>query len=83
MLEKGSTFSRYDGKVVLNKWLSWEQANKAHQLIVIGSDISKGIVPLKQSERQWRDVTGWFYQDLVNRAKRYDVIWYGIHQQLK
>lgn len=83
LLEKGSTFSRYDGKVVLNKWLSWEQANKAHQLIVIGSDISKGIVPLKQSERQWRDVTGWFYQDLVNRAKRYDVIWYGIHQQLK
>jgi adenosyl cobinamide kinase/adenosyl cobinamide phosphate guanylyltransferase len=80
--EKNGAFSRDDGRTLIKKWRSWEE-NSAHQLIVIATDISKGIVPIKQADRMWRDVTGWFYQDLVKECERFDVIWYGINKQLK
>lgn len=51
--------------------------------MLIGSDISKGIVPMAAEDRWWRDTTGWVYQDLVSAAERVDVIWYGISQKLK
>lgn len=67
---------------ILLDWLSWEQERK-HQLILIGSDITKGIVPMSSEDRSWRDRTGWFYQDIARKADRMDVIWYGIGQQIK
>ncbi|HLR52568.1 MAG TPA: bifunctional adenosylcobinamide kinase/adenosylcobinamide-phosphate guanylyltransferase [Candidatus Avamphibacillus sp.] len=81
--EKGSTFNRDDGRVLIKRWLDWEKQDESHQLIIIGTDISKGIVPIKQEDRLWRDLTGWFYQDLVKHSERFDVIWYGINQQFK
>ena len=81
--EKDSTFNRDDGRVLIKKWLHWEKQDENHKLIIIGTDISKGIVPMKRSDRQWRDLTGWFYQDLVKHCKRFDIIWYGINKRLK
>lgn len=68
---------------ILESWLAYEQVEAQQAIVVIGSDISKGIVPMDETARMWRDVTGWVYQDLVKAADRVDVIWYGIATQLK
>ncbi|KMM36726.1 bifunctional adenosylcobinamide kinase/adenosylcobinamide-phosphate guanylyltransferase [Guptibacillus hwajinpoensis] len=68
---------------LLGIWQSWESENKERTVVIIGTDITKGIVPLEREERDWRDLTGWAYQDLTEAADRVDVIWYGLNQQLK
>lgn len=65
------------------KGLAWESASKNRELIMIGTDISKGIVPIDKKDRLWRDMTGWVYQDIVSQSKKVDVIWYGISSKLK
>ncbi|PLS15010.1 hypothetical protein CVD28_25150 [Bacillus sp. M6-12] len=67
----------------LLKWKSWEQEESGRQIIFIGTDISKGIVPVDPNERKWRDLTGWAYQDLTAASDRVDLIWYGVGSQLK
>jgi adenosyl cobinamide kinase/adenosyl cobinamide phosphate guanylyltransferase len=65
-------------------WLkSWEDAIDRRQVVVIGSDITRGVVPMSKEERVWRDLVGWCYQDLVRVSERVDVIWYGINQRIK
>jgi adenosylcobinamide kinase/adenosylcobinamide-phosphate guanylyltransferase len=67
----------------LEKWTTWEQAAVHRKLIVIGTDITKGIVPVEVENRLWRDVTGWAYQDIAVKSAKVDVIWYGINQTIK
>ncbi|WP_270180075.1 bifunctional adenosylcobinamide kinase/adenosylcobinamide-phosphate guanylyltransferase [Alkalihalobacillus sp. CinArs1] len=67
----------------IEAWSAWESGRDERTIIVIGTDIMKGIVPLEKEKRMWRDVVGWAYQDLVSLAERVDVIWYGLNQQLK
>ncbi|MEH7307185.1 bifunctional adenosylcobinamide kinase/adenosylcobinamide-phosphate guanylyltransferase [Neobacillus drentensis] len=67
----------------IEEWLTWEQAELQRQLIVIGTDISKGIVPMEAANRRWRDVTGWAYQDIAAKSEKVDVIWYGLNQTIK
>ncbi|WP_174734608.1 bifunctional adenosylcobinamide kinase/adenosylcobinamide-phosphate guanylyltransferase [Mesobacillus harenae] len=67
----------------LQDWLAWESKDRQRKLILIGTDISKGIVPLLPEDRKWRDVTGWAYQDTMKLAKQADLIWYGINKKLK
>ena len=52
-------------------------------VILIGTDITKGIVPIEAENRVWRDVTGRVYQDTVSICNRVDLIWYGINKRLK
>lgn len=61
----------------------WEQGNKNRNLVWIGTDISKGIVPIEKKDRLWRDITGWVYQDIVSKSEKVDIIWYGISRKLK
>ncbi|WP_445490587.1 bifunctional adenosylcobinamide kinase/adenosylcobinamide-phosphate guanylyltransferase [Niallia sp. 03133] len=68
---------------LFKKMKDWENSGENHQVIVIGSDITKGIVPIKKEDRQWRDATGRIYQEAVNMAERVDVVWYGINERLK
>nr|WP_251041163.1 bifunctional adenosylcobinamide kinase/adenosylcobinamide-phosphate guanylyltransferase [Bacillus sp. ISL-45] len=75
--------SRQNLKELIRKWLKWESEDQQRKLVLIGSDISKGIVPMAAEDRVWRDITGWVYQDIVSAADRVDVIWYGISQKLK
>ena len=70
-------------KETMSAWRIWEQEKPKRRCIVIGSDISKGIVPLESEHRKWRDACGWVYQDLASMADRVDIIWYGINQQVK
>jgi adenosylcobinamide kinase/adenosylcobinamide-phosphate guanylyltransferase len=67
----------------LENWLTWEKETVKRKLIVIGTDITKGIVPLEAENRQWRDVTGWAFQDISARSEKVDVIWYGLNQTIK
>lgn len=67
---------------IVTSWLQWEEEH-ARKLIIIGTDISKGIVPLEEYNRNWRDITGFIYQNIVMKSKRFTYIWYGIAQHLK
>ncbi|MDP4104498.1 MAG: bifunctional adenosylcobinamide kinase/adenosylcobinamide-phosphate guanylyltransferase [Bacillota bacterium] len=75
--------SRTTWNTCLNDWLCWEKNGSGRNLVLIGTDISKGIVPLEKEKRIWRDLTGWVYQDTAAKAKKMDVIWYGLNQSIK
>ncbi|KMM36720.1 bifunctional adenosylcobinamide kinase/adenosylcobinamide-phosphate guanylyltransferase [Guptibacillus hwajinpoensis] len=68
---------------LLSIWHAWENEREERTVVIIGTDLSKGIVPMEKEDRDWRDLTGWAYQDLTAVADRVDVIWYGLNQQLK
>ncbi|URT71166.1 bifunctional adenosylcobinamide kinase/adenosylcobinamide-phosphate guanylyltransferase [Cytobacillus firmus] len=68
---------------MLEKWLQWEKAEVNRKVVLIGSDISKGIVPMEALDRKWRDASGWAFQDAAAAADRVDLIWYGINQKIK
>ncbi|WP_161603244.1 bifunctional adenosylcobinamide kinase/adenosylcobinamide-phosphate guanylyltransferase [Halalkalibacterium ligniniphilum] len=74
---------RHSFSTWLDDMLVWEGEEEERQLILIGNEIGKGIVPYEKEERQWRDVVGWCYQDIVGKADRVDQIWYGLPQRLK
>ncbi|MBP2242411.1 adenosyl cobinamide kinase/adenosyl cobinamide phosphate guanylyltransferase [Cytobacillus eiseniae] len=74
---------RENWRSFLQIWLKWEKESEQRKLILIGTDLSKGIVPMIAEERKWRDVTGWVYQDVAASAEKFDLIWYGISQKIK
>lgn len=81
---------KYDSNLCLEiwnscqeNWILWERANQNRKLVVIGTDITKGIVPMESENRLWRDVTGWAYQQLAAKAEKVEIIWYGINQTIK
>lgn len=61
----------------------WEKNDRERTLIMIGTDMMKGVVPIDQKVRQWRDATGLVFQDIVQIANRVDLIWYGMANRLK
>jgi adenosyl cobinamide kinase/adenosyl cobinamide phosphate guanylyltransferase len=67
----------------LQTWFTWEKAALQRQLVIIGTDITKGIVPIEAENRLWRDITGWAYQDTAAKSEKVDVIWYGLNQTIK
>lgn len=67
----------------LDNWITWEIGLKVRNLVVIGTDITKGIVPLEKENRMWRDITGWAYQDTALISEKVDVIWYGLNKTIK
>ncbi|MBS4192543.1 bifunctional adenosylcobinamide kinase/adenosylcobinamide-phosphate guanylyltransferase [Bacillus sp. FJAT-49705] len=75
--------AREKWRLFLSSWLEWENKDGNRKVILIGTDISKGIVPMHAEERKWRDMTGWAYQDIARTADRVELIWYGISQKIK
>src|SRR5690625_7474573 len=63
--------------------LNWQERNPDRTLILIGDDISKGVVPTNRKVREWRDMTGLLYQRLIQASERSDILWYSISKQLK
>ncbi len=70
-------------KEALLKWARWEKEGWRRKVVVIGSDITRGIVPVEKLDRKWRDDAGWTFQDTVQLCERVDHIWYGIGQRIK
>lgn len=82
-LKLSLTEAREHLRRVLDDWDSWEKAVPKRRMVLIGTDITKGIVPMSEDDRNWRDLTGWFYQDIVGKSEKVDIIWYGINQTIK
>ena len=45
-------------KTFVEELLQWERIEKNRCVFLIGSDITKGIVPIDKEDRMWRDATG-------------------------
>jgi adenosylcobinamide kinase / adenosylcobinamide-phosphate guanylyltransferase len=76
------SFPRQTWCAFLDTWRKWESEDE-RTVIWIGTDVTKGIVPIDPLERTWRDYTGWAYQELVRYCNTVSVIWYGFEQRLK
>lgn len=53
------------------------------EVILILTDIGRGIVPVEHEQRHLRDVCGRLYQRLFSEANEVTRIWYGIAQIVK
>ncbi|WP_077210573.1 bifunctional adenosylcobinamide kinase/adenosylcobinamide-phosphate guanylyltransferase [Bacillus dakarensis] len=82
-LEMDINEARNYWKSIVLKWLDWESSAEGRRLVIIGTDLTKGIVPIEKENRNWRDLTGWAYQDLAAHCNKVDIIWYGINQTIK
>ena len=51
--------------------------------ILIGDEISSGVIPVSKFERQWRDETGRLYQFLADNADIVDRVFVGLALRLK
>ena len=60
-----------------------ENWNKHLEVMVIATEIGRGIVPMEASKRQLRDDVGRFYQALFAKSESVTRIWYGIPQTIK
>ena len=63
--------------------LQMEQWDEVVEVIVIATEIGRGIVPMEASMRKLRDDVGRFYQLLFTKANSVTRIWYGISQTIK
>ena len=54
-----------------------------HHLIVILTDMGRGLVPIDKEARQLRDTCGRFYQLLLKESSHVTRIWYGLAETLK
>ncbi|TQR18063.1 bifunctional adenosylcobinamide kinase/adenosylcobinamide-phosphate guanylyltransferase [Psychrobacillus soli] len=53
------------------------------EVVIIATEIGRGIVPMEASRRKLRDDVGRFYQQLFTKAESITRIWYGIAQTIK
>lgn len=68
----------------LEAWLErLERWSEEVEVIVIATEIGRGIVPMEASMRKLRDDIGRFYQQLFAKAESVTRMWYGISQTIK
>ncbi len=68
---------------LLEGWLNWERELPGRRMVLIGTDITKGIVPVDAFQRRWRDDSGKCFQMTMEQCERANLIWYGISTSLK
>lgn len=82
-------FGRDSDEVVLvwkqevDRLIEWENGHPARHVVIIGTDQSKGIVPVEKEQRFTRDVLGWCHQYSALKAERVTRVWYGVAEELK
>lgn len=81
--QAGLQHIREEWQARLEALSQWERGLSGRRVVLIGTDMSKGIVPVSAGDRKWRDLAGWIYQDMVAASEQADIIWYGIRQKLK
>ncbi|PSL46922.1 adenosylcobinamide kinase /adenosylcobinamide-phosphate guanylyltransferase [Salsuginibacillus halophilus] len=59
------------------------KAIKSRQVILIMEEAGRGIVPLEQADRFFRDANGWMAQDAAHEAEEVHHVWHGLCRQLK
>lgn len=63
--------------------VKWEAEEIGRRAVLIGSDITKGIVPVEAENRAWRDLAGRTFREAAGSADEVDVIWHGLNQKVK
>ncbi|MEK4031125.1 bifunctional adenosylcobinamide kinase/adenosylcobinamide-phosphate guanylyltransferase [Pseudobacillus sp. FSL P4-0506] len=81
--EEDPEAARIEWNKELAGWLEWEKEEESRQVVLIGTDITKGIVPANAFDRMWRDAAGWCFQDAAKQARRVIQVWYGLPQIIK
>ncbi|REJ22368.1 MAG: cobalamin biosynthesis protein [Bacillaceae bacterium] len=81
LIDQSSDWQKKWEKMIFS-WHEWE-VKKRGTVIIIANDITKGVVPIDPLERKWRDACGSCLQQLIAKAGRVDMIWYGISERLK
>lgn len=56
---------------------------KQHQVIIIATEIGRGIVPIDPQDRKLRDTLGRLYQQLFATSEHITRIWYGLAEEIK
>lgn len=56
---------------------------KRHQVIIIATEIGRGIVPIDPQDRKLRDTLGRLYQQLFKTSEHITRIWYGLAEEIK
>lgn len=69
--------------ILIQSLKQWEEEAPGRRVIWIGSENGKGIVPMDKLSRDWRDMTGWVYQDLAEMSKGVWLVWYGLATPIK
>ncbi|CAM3136622.1 bifunctional adenosylcobinamide kinase/adenosylcobinamide-phosphate guanylyltransferase [Filibacter tadaridae] len=59
------------------------RVQKDRSVIIILTDIGRGIVPMDADQRKLRDTCGRLYQRLIAEADEVTRIWYGLAQTVK
>ncbi|WP_404405439.1 bifunctional adenosylcobinamide kinase/adenosylcobinamide-phosphate guanylyltransferase [Jeotgalibacillus malaysiensis] len=67
----------------VDRLTKWEDGHPDRRVVIIGTDQSKGIVPLEKEQRFTRDVLGWCHQYSAFKAERVTRVWYGLAEELK
>ncbi|WNF37982.1 bifunctional adenosylcobinamide kinase/adenosylcobinamide-phosphate guanylyltransferase [Bacillaceae bacterium IKA-2] len=81
MLKSEASFPAFENW--LQEILTWEQNGVERQVVFIGTDVGKGIVPIEKEQRLIRDEVGRCFQLLAKKATNVSLIWYGLQQSLK
>ncbi|OLN23653.1 hypothetical protein BTO30_03535 [Domibacillus antri] len=80
LLEKSG--SAFEARALFKKELEhWAKEDRT--IVLIGTDMMKGIVPMNSFDRMWRDAAGWCFQNIAAASHRVDTIWYGIADTIK
>ncbi len=66
----------------LLRLITWEQQDEKRKLIIIGTDMTKGVVPMDKGARHFRDELGRLYQKLVQLSDDTIIVWFGLGQSL-
>ena len=74
---------RQNWQSYLSQLQSWEKGDRNRKVVLIGTDITKGIVPVEHQVREWRDVCGRVFQEITLNCERVDLIWYGLNKRVK
>lgn len=78
----GGALERDDTDALRQQWQSDMAALCQHAealnapLIIIASEVGRGIVPMQPEQRRLRDLNGWFTQDATAQAEQ---VWYVRH----
>ena len=73
---------RSDDDTLRQQWqsdmtlLSQRANEQSALLIIIATEVGRGIVPMQPAQRRLRDLNGWFTQDVTAQA---DKVWYVRH----
>lgn len=56
---------------------------KQHRVIIIATEIGRGIVPIEPQDRKLRDALGRLYQQLFTVSDHVTRVWYGLAEEIK